>query len=228
MYGSGVPILRIDDYQQFWSRSASEAQCVEAPAADRETYSLSENDLLVNRVNSPTHLGKVLLVEPRHLPSIFESNMMRLRFSQPHVAKYLRDFLRSTAGTRRLTANAKWAVNQASINQQDVQAVPVALPPLAEQEEVVSGIEQQISVIRAIEQQIESDLLRSTRLRKSILKRAFEGRLAPQDPTDEPADRLLERIQHEHTKMNGSVTSQTRRGRASKHRADGEKHGAAS
>jgi type I restriction enzyme S subunit len=45
--------------------------------------------------------------------------------------------------------------------------------------------------------QVEANLKRATRLRQGILKRAFEGRLVPQDPADEPAAQLLERIQAE-------------------------------
>ncbi len=44
---------------------------------------------------------------------------------------------------------------------------------------------------------MEANLKRASRLRQSILKRAFEGRLVPQDPADEPADELLERIRAE-------------------------------
>ena len=197
MYGDGIPILRIDDYQQFWSRASEEAQCVDAPTSDRMTYGLMNHDLLINRVNSLTHLGKVLLVESRHLPAIFESNMMRLRFGESLVASFLRDYLRSPAGVQRLTANAKWAVNQASINQQDVQAVPVPLPPLVEQERIASEIEYRLSVISMAEKQIIANFQRAIRLRQSILKQAFAGKLVPQDPHDEPASVLLERIRAE-------------------------------
>jgi type I restriction enzyme S subunit len=193
-YGNGIPIIRIDDYQQFWSRSANEAQRVEVPQHAKELYGLAENDILVNRVNSMTHLGKVLQIEVRHLPSIFESNMMRLRFVEKRTVPYVRDYLRSHSGIARLRAEAKWAVNQASINQQDVQRTSVPLPPLVEQKHIVTEVAERLSQIDAAEMQIEHGLLRSSRLRQSILKRAFEGKLVPQEPTDEPASLLLERL----------------------------------
>ena len=48
-----------------------------------------------------------------------------------------------------------------------------------------------------VEKVMEQSLKQSDRLRQSILKRAFEGKLVPQNPTDEPADKLLERIGEE-------------------------------
>ena len=69
----------------------------------------------------------------------------------------------------------------------------VALPPLAEQGRIVAEVERRLSVIH----QAEASLSRAERLRQSILKQAFSGKLVPQDPGDEPASALLERIKAE-------------------------------
>jgi type I restriction enzyme, S subunit len=68
------------------------------------------------------------------------------------------------------------------------------LPPLAEQERIVAEVEERLSVASAVERQVEANLARASRLRQAILKRAFAGQLVPQDPADEPASALLERI----------------------------------
>ena len=70
----------------------------------------------------------------------------------------------------------------------------VPLPPYAEQRRIVAEVERRLSVIDELEMQVEANLKRAERLRQAILKRAFEGKLVPQDPNDEPASMLLERI----------------------------------
>jgi type I restriction enzyme S subunit len=73
----------------------------------------------------------------------------------------------------------------------------VALPPVDEAERVATEVERQMSFVEACERMVDAGLKRSAALRRSVLKAAFEGRLVPQDPTDEPASVLLERIRAE-------------------------------
>jgi len=78
-----------------------------------------------------------------------------------------------------------------------ISRLPIPLPPLAEQHRIVAEVERRLSVADALYVALEASLRRAERLRQSILKHAFEGKLAPQDPNDEPASALLERIRTE-------------------------------
>ncbi len=128
---------------------------------------------------------------------MFESNMMRLSLSDAVDTEYVEIYLHSGVGRQRLTTGAKWAVNQASINQQDVRRTVVPLPPRAEQEAIVEGVQNQLSILDHIQLDIEDKLRSSSALRQSILRHAFIGKLVPQDPHDEPASELLKRIAEE-------------------------------
>ncbi|MBN8597728.1 MAG: restriction endonuclease subunit S [Planctomycetes bacterium] len=93
------------------------------------------------------------------------------------------------------------------IHLEDLRCDAVPLPPLAEQAEIVAEVDRRLSVADAAEQQIEHALQRAARLRQSILRRAFEGKLVPQNPTDEPAAAHLERTK---PPSNGNLPAQAK------------------
>ena len=80
---------------------------------------------------------------------------------------------------------------------QFLEKAKIPVPPLTEQEQIVCEIERHLSVADEIEATLDAELKRAERLRQSILKHAFSGKLVPQDPNDEPANTLLEKIQKE-------------------------------
>jgi type I restriction enzyme S subunit len=85
-------------------------------------------------------------------------------------------------------------VARKTLNLEDVRRFPLPIPPIAEQGRIVAEVERQYSFIEACERAVDAGLARSAALRRSVLKAAFEGRLVAQDPSDEPAAVLLERI----------------------------------
>ena len=185
-------ILRIEDYQDFHVRNREQLQRTKDHNEKKQPLTVWANHWLVIKcvINSPSHLGKTLLVPNHLLPAVFESNMMKVILNEYLAPSFVAHYLRSPLGRARLTSRAKWAVNQASINQSDVCMTPVPLPPLAEQHRIVAEVERRLSVIQRAEAAVEASLKRAERMRQSILKQAFSGKLVPQDPNDEPAFRI--------------------------------------
>ncbi|MGH2611523.1 MAG: restriction endonuclease subunit S [Rhabdochlamydiaceae bacterium] len=196
-YGQGIPILRIDDFQADWTRPIGDLQLVEVNNRDKELYSLNDGDFVINRVNSSSHLGKTICVSGDYSGVLFESNMMRFSISELITEEYLSYYLASVTGRSLLVKNCKHAVNQASINQQDVRATPIPIPSKAEQDQLTQIIIQASTQSGELEKELIGKIRKAQNLRQSILKKAFLGELLPQDSSDEPARVLLERIKAE-------------------------------
>lgn len=133
------------------------------------------------------------------LPAILYQRVGRFDFYDRFIAPYFFFFAQSPLFISMLKDSLQ-GVDQPFINKPRLLNLPISLPPKREQCQIVSEIERHISVIKNTHEIIEINLVNVIHLRQSILKRAFEGRLVPQDPKDEPASLLLERIRAERTK----------------------------
>jgi type I restriction enzyme S subunit len=174
-YGTGTPIIRIDDFDEDGRLTSPSTQRVRLAPQDIRAYSLAPKDLLINRVNSLSHLGKTLLVLQLAEPTVFESNMMRLRLDESlAVPEYVAYFLLTEGVKSYVRGRAKRAVAQSSINQGDVRSIPVPLPTFTKQNEVVS-------ILSACDRQIEC-LERETsvldELFRALLEKLMTGQLS--------------------------------------------------
>jgi type I restriction enzyme S subunit len=176
-YGSGVPIVRIDDFQDGYVRPYDNLQKVNANKSEVETYSLQTGNLVINRVNSPTHLGKCMVVKEGYAPCLFESNMMKSELSTNVSSGYVDYYIQSKFGRSKLIRNAKWAVNQASINQQDVKNTEITLPPFEEQIEITRLVSEKFDGIDRLNNELDFQLFKAEKNRQSILASAFSGNL---------------------------------------------------
>jgi len=84
---------------------------------------------------------------------------------------------------------------------EDIKNINILLPSKEEQEQIVNEIESRLSVCDKLEETMEQSLKKIEYLRQSILKKAFEGKLVPQDPNDLPAGELLKQIKIEKDKV---------------------------
>ena len=130
---------------------------------------------------------------------------------------YSKVFLQSNyEATRRMSSGGV----QPNLNLGLIKGLSIHLPPLAEQRRIVAEVERRLSVVQQAEATVEASLVRAERLRQSILKQAFSGRLVPQDPDDEPASALLERIRAEReAEAQASVSGKGKSGRRSTRKA---------
>ncbi|QDU44301.1 Type-1 restriction enzyme EcoKI specificity protein [Symmachiella dynata] len=98
--------------------------------------------------------------------------------------RYLEIYLRTMQKRLEILAPA---TAQKNLNLETLNAVAVAFPPLKEQFQIVEEVDLRLSIVDSIESEVDKHLVRSSRLRQSVLKRAFQGNLVRQDTADKPA-----------------------------------------
>jgi type I restriction enzyme S subunit len=173
-YGaSGIPIVRIDSFDDGHIHGMGSLRRVKVPAAVQRRYELRCGDLLINRVNSLSHIGKASIVPPLGEATIFESNMMRIRCADAILPDYLILVLSSDIARRHWLARAKSAVNQASINQRDVRSLLVPIPPKPEQEAIAALVSTQRSHLSAL----RAKLTALATLKRSLMHDLLTGRV---------------------------------------------------
>ncbi|MDT0619528.1 restriction endonuclease subunit S [Salinisphaera sp. P385] len=141
-YGSGTQILRIDDFSNDGNVVTGAGNRVALARSEVKTYGLEAGDIVINRVNSLSHLGKTALIGAIGDEIVFESNMMRFSVNESQVLKeYVFKFLNSPLTKKQIIGTAKRAVAQSSINQSDVKSIIVPMPSLEEQGEIVAALD---------------------------------------------------------------------------------------
>ena len=195
----GVPVLRIPnvvagDIDLFDIKFATQPVPMDAQSA------LQVGDVLMCRTNGSVSLvGRTAVVRTEFdVFHSFASYLLRFRFAETQVLpRWFHTIADSQLGRSIIELNAASSAGQHNVNLKLIHGMIIPLPPRAEQRRILAEVERQLSVIQQAEATVEASLKRVGRLKQSILKQAFCGRLAPQDPDDEPASVLLERIREE-------------------------------
>jgi type I restriction enzyme S subunit len=173
-------------------------------------YWLKPGDVLFNRTNSPELVGKTALYKGER-DAIFAGYLIRVNQVKQIVPGYLNYFLNSGFAHEYGNKVKTDGVNQSNINGEKLGKYRFPLCSETEQEEILLEIESRLSVADNLEKTIDASLAQAAALRQSILKRAFEGKLVPQDPKDEPAEKLLEKIKAERELANGAERTKRKR-----------------
>ncbi len=213
----GVPALRLSALRGA-EVDLSDIRFLPITDQQAKRYLLKAGDVLISRGNGTKRLvARASLVPAVTTAVIFPDTAFRVRLSSnranaewfsliwnaPQVRQQIESLAKTTAGI--------WKVSQS-----DISAVVIRVPDVTEQAEVVNKVRTMMAGI----DNFEREMLRATslidRLDTSILDKAFSGQLVPQDPNDEPASKLLDRI-----RAARAAAPVVKRGRKAKGAADG-------
>ncbi|MDL2398447.1 restriction endonuclease subunit S [Rhizobium mayense] len=160
---------------------------------------LAQGDLLVIRSNGSVDLvGRSAVVESTAAGMLFAGYLIRIRLDLKRASPFFIQYWMQSAEVRRTIEDAAKSTSGVNnVNSQQLQALKVSLPPLPEQNEIVRCIESAFAKIDRLEAEAKRALELVGKLDEAILAKAFRGELVPQDPNEEPASVLLERIRTE-------------------------------
>ena len=184
-------------------------------------FQIHPGDLLFTRYNgNPAFVGVCGVVPDGTRDTLHPDKLIRVTLVQSDTMPAFVQVVANVGISREfLNQRVRTTAGQSGISGTDLKAIPIPLPPLAEQRRIVAEVERRLSVVQQAEATVEASLTRAERLRQSILKQAFSGKLVPQDPGDEPASALLERIRAEReaaARASASVKSKSGRRRTTK------------
>ncbi|HYO72048.1 MAG TPA: restriction endonuclease subunit S [Archangium sp.] len=188
-----VPYLRVANVQRGYL-DLSEMKEIEATEAEIEELRLSRGDILFNEGGDRDKLGRGWIWQEELPLCIHQNHVFRARLYSREVEPKFVSHYANSAGQRYFVEQGKQTTNLASINLTKLGNLPVPLPPAHEQRRIVAEIDDRLSLADAAAGAVAKDCRRAEKLRQAILKAAFAGELATQNPNDEPASKLLERI----------------------------------
>jgi type I restriction enzyme S subunit len=191
----GIPLVFVRNIRSTIFDGPDTRYVTVTKADELRAHRVIGGDILITKMGDPP--GDACLYPGANSPAIITADCIKWTLSQ--LLAHRRFFVNAINSSivRTQILGITQGVAQLKVSLGRFEGIALPLPPLTEQEQIVSEVERRLSVISQLEATIEANLKRAERLRQSILREAFAGRLVPQDPTDEPADVLLERIQSE-------------------------------
>jgi type I restriction enzyme, S subunit len=165
---------------------------------EKSPFWLQPGDILVQRGNTIEYVGVAAVYDGIPNQFVFPDLMMRLRAKSGVITQFLYMVLSCEKSRKHLRSKATGtAGNMPKINQPTLVSLPIDLPSIEEQKEIVQRVEKLFKTIDLMEQEYQKASKLCDRLEQATLSKAFRGELVPQNPDDEPAAALLERIRAE-------------------------------
>ncbi len=153
---------------------------------------VKKNDLLVTITGANVTKSAIVLDE---LDNTYVSQHVALvRLKDIRLSTFLFLWLLSPTHGRAQLLESAYGQGKPGLNLDNIRNVDVWLPPLPEQHEIVLRVEALFKIADRIEERYRKARAHVDKLTQSILAKAFRGELVPQNPNDEPASALIERI----------------------------------
>jgi type I restriction enzyme S subunit len=202
----GIPIFRISAVRPM-ALAVDDVRYAPTSVAYPDQAYVDEGDLLFTRYSgNPAFVGACAVVPPLARKTLHPDKLIRVTVDRGQcLPRYIEIAFAAGSVRRSVEGRLKTTAGQVGIAGSQLRTVPVPLPSLDVQAQIVSTVRDQLSRADALSSALHYARMRAEALRRSILASAFRGELVPQDPDDEPASALLERIAPERTAAPKSI-----------------------
>ncbi|EOW9409202.1 restriction endonuclease subunit S [Vibrio cholerae] len=189
-----VPVVKISNVQ-YGKFEVKNQQFLPSSFLDgHKKYLIVEDDLLM-ALTRPITNGtlKVCRYPVNQTDGLLNQRVCKFEFKNNEEKNFFELLFQSSYFKEQVEDNLSETL-QPNLSPKDLKRLLVFIPELDEQKEIVRLVDQYFAFADTIEAQVKKVQARVDKLTQSILAKAFRGELVPQDPNDEPADKLLERI----------------------------------
>jgi type I restriction enzyme S subunit len=209
------PYLRVANVQRGYL-DLSEVARIRVPPSRLDALFLKAGDILFNEGGDRDKVGRGWIWEGQLRECVFQNHVFRARLHNSEDEPKFVSWWSNTRGTDHYLGLGKQTTNLASISKTTLGSLPINLPPPGEQREIVRRVEYLFTYADQLEAKLTAARRIVDRLTPALLAKAFRGELVPQDPNDESASDLLEKLKA--NKSHASAKLQRRRSNSSTER----------
>jgi type I restriction enzyme, S subunit len=188
-----VPYLRVANVQR-GHVDLAEVKMITVERGSAEKLRLVEGDLLLNEGGDRDKIGRGWVWDGSIPDMIHQNHVFRVRLHNKSLEPFFVSHYANELGRRFFIDAGKQTTNLASISLSKISQLPVPIPPAAEAAEIIRRVSEALAASADTFAMLDAEAGDAARLKQSILKAAFEGRLVPQDPQHEPAATMLSRL----------------------------------
>jgi type I restriction enzyme S subunit len=210
---SKLPFLRVANVQ-YGKLDLAEMHEIGVLEAELDRVLLQRNDVLIVEGNgSVDQIGRCAIWTGEVEPCIHQNHLIKARFFDADIALWAFHWLMSPHGRHLVTTVASSTSGLHTLSISKIQAIPVPVPPFAELQQILNVLSAETDAEGTVEIELAAGSRAITPMRQAVLKAAFEGSLVDQNPLDEPADSLLNRLDQSAHQSTSASGRRMRRGR---------------
>ena len=189
------PVLRSSSVRPLSVDTKDRRYLTAQQSTNKENF-IQVGDLLFTRLSgSVEYVGNCAMVRMDASESIqYPDRLFRVRLKDPNQARYIELAFASRSVRKQIEEQVKSSAGHQRISTEAITRAALCIPPPVDQSEIVRRVDELFALADVVERQVRDAIMQVEKLTPSLLAKAFRGELGPQDPKDEPASVLLERI----------------------------------